>query len=284
MSTNKPVLLDGAVGTTLWEIADSCGVEKVPVWIYNIEHPEFVSQLHKRYIEAGAKIILSNTFGANPDTVKRASKLDIAEVVKAGVRIAKESVKGTDVKVCLSVGPLSQLMEPYGDLEEEEVEDQYRQQIGAGMEEKPDLILLQTFIDVEMMKVALRVAKSYDVPVFCSMSFEPVGKTIMGQSVKDVVEGLSPLKPDAIGLNCSLGPASAVPIIKQFREYTDLPLIFKPNAGKPISVGITGTVPYTAEQFAQEVAPALDFVSYIGGCCGCNDSFISTLKQQMTNA
>lgn len=277
----KITLLDGAVGTSLWELADAQGLERVPVWRYNIEHPELVYRLHELFIDAGAKIILANTFGANPDNVRRSSSYTVDEVVKTGVRIAKESVKGTDVKVSLSAGPLSQLMEPYGDLTEEDVIDAYTQQLGAGMAEEPDMIMLQTFIDLEMMKVALKVAKGFGVPVFCSLSFEKVGKTIMGQSVEDVVKGLSPLKPDAIGLNCSLGPKLAVPIIKQFKQYTDLPLLFKPNAGKPILSGLSEVVPYSPEQFAEEVSPSLEFVDYIGGCCGCNASFIKQLASVM---
>ena len=88
----KPVLLDGAVGTSLWEMAEANGVEKVPVWRYNLEHPEFVRALCERYVDAGAQIILANTFGANGPSVRRASEYKAAEVVAAGVRIAKEAL------------------------------------------------------------------------------------------------------------------------------------------------------------------------------------------------
>ena len=114
----KPVLLDGAVGTSLWEMAEANGVEKVPVWRYNLEHPDFVRALCERYVDAGAQIILANTFGANGPSVRRASEYKAAEVVAAGVRIAKEALAGKGRKVALSAGPLTQLVEPWGDMSE----------------------------------------------------------------------------------------------------------------------------------------------------------------------
>ena len=195
----KPVLLDGAVGTSLWEMAEANGVEKVPVWRYNLEHPEFVRALCERYVDAGA-----------------------------------------------------------------------------------DLILLQTFIDLHLMEIATRVAVRYGLPVFCAMTFEKVGKTMFGNSVQDVIDALTPLGIDAIGMNCSLGPDLALPVIREFAEKTDLPLLFKPNAGKPILAPDGSTVTdYDAETFVREVEPALDFVDYVGGCCGTNPEYIRLLGQRI---
>ena len=112
--------MDGAVGTTLWGIAEANGVAKEPVWKYNVEHPEFVTELTKRYVDAGCEIILANTFGANGPAVKRSSPYTAAEVVAAGVKAAKKVLDGTGVKLCLSLGPLMQLLEPNGDKEEDE--------------------------------------------------------------------------------------------------------------------------------------------------------------------
>lgn len=274
---SNPVLMDGAVGTSLWEKTEN----KVPVWRYNVENPGIVTELHKEYIEAGSKIILANTFGANSGAVGR-TDYSVEKIVREGVILAKDAVKGTDVKVALSVGPLSVLLEPYGDLEEEEAEAIFEEQIGSGMKEHPDLIFLQTFMDLHMMEVAVRVAKKYDVPVFSAMTFEKVGKTMMGQSVKDTVETLAPLGIDAIGMNCSLGPDLAVPIIKEFKNYTDLPLVFKPNAGKPIlSADGTATTAYSADIFVEDILPAVDLVTYIGGCCGSNASYIQALSKAL---
>lgn len=274
---NKAItLLDGAVGTSIWEKTE----DKLPVWIYNILKPDVVRELADEYVAAGSKIILANTFGANGPSVKRSSDFSVHEIVSTGVRIAKEATAGTDVKVALSIGPLTQMMEPYGDLTEEEVAEIYDEMLKAGMEEKPDLVMLQTFIDLEMLRVAAETAMKYGIPVFATMSFEKVGKTMFGNSVEDVIETLTEVGVSALGMNCSLGPDLALPIIKEFAEKTDLPLIFKPNAGKPIlsSDGSTES-PYTAAMFAEEIKPALPYVSYIGGCCGSNASYVKAIKK-----
>ena len=112
------------------------------------------------------------------------------------------------------------------------------------------------------------------------MTFEKSGKTMFGNSVQDTIDTLVPLGIDAVGLNCSLGPDLALPIIKEFAEKTTLPIVFKPNAGKPIlSADGSSSAAYTAEQFAKDVAPALEYVSYIGGCCGADATYVKELKK-----
>lgn len=266
------ILLDGAVGTSLWELADKAGINRDPVWKYNMEHPELVLELHKQMIESGAQIILANTFGANRPMVSRHSSYTVEAVVKKGVELAKKAAEGTDVKVAVACGPLSELLEPYGDLEEDEAEAIFKEQIGTGVKAGADMVMIQTFIDLEMMKIAARVAKSYNVPVFCTLSFEKVGKTMMGQSVEQVCRALEDIGVDAVGMNCSLGPEYALPVIEEFSRHTKLPLVFKPNAGMP---GQT-TDP---KHFAKTVAPAIEYVSYIGGCCNCNADYVKALKQ-----
>jgi len=272
------VLLDGAVGTSLWEKAQ----DKVPVWRYNVENPAIVRQLHREMADAGAKIILANTFGANGGAVAK-THYSVEQIVREGVRLCRETVDGR-AKVALAVGPLTGLLEPYGDISEDEAASLYAEMIGAGMQEHPDLIFLQTFIDLSMLKIAAACARKYDVPLFCSMSFERVGKTMMGNSVQDMVEELAPFCPDAVGLNCSLGPVLAIPVLRKFRACTDTPLIFKPNAGKPAAPGETAPE-YPAAQFAQEVLPAVEAgATYIGGCCGANASYIRTLRDALAKA
>lgn len=274
------LLLDGASGTHLWDMAEKQGFAKDPVWKYNVEHPELVKHLAEEYIAAGAQIIYTNTFGANGPSVARSSAYSVAEVVSAGVRIAREAAAGTGVKVALDVGPLSVLMEPYGDLTEEEAAEIFREQIGAGMTEHPDLIVLETFMDLEMLKVAAGVAVEYGVPVLCTMTFEARGRTMMGNRVENIAEELAELGVAAVGLNCSLGPVDALPIIREFAACTDLPLVFKPNAGKPV-LAEDGSVisPYSAEDFARDVEPVLELVTYLGGCCGSSPEYIRVLKQ-----
>ena len=278
----KITLLDGAVGTELWAKAEKNGWKKEPVWKYNIDHPEIVAELAREYADAGSDILLSNTFGANAPSVQKSSSYSVSEVVSAGVKIAKEAVGGRGIRVGLDAGPLSELMEPYGDLTEEEVAEIYAEMFEAGVGAGADLIFLETFIDLAMLRVAAEEAKKYGVPVFCSLSFERLGKTMMGNSPEDMIEELEPLGVDAVGMNCSLGPELAVPIIQKFAGKTSLPLLFKPNAGLPV-MKADGTVSteYSAKAFVDGIAPALDFVDYIGGCCGSAPSYIRELAERI---
>ena len=278
------ILMDGAMGTGLWAMAEARGLEKKPVWMYNIEQPDMVVALTRQYIAAGSQVVQANTFGANRPSVERSSSYAVSDVVSRGVLLAKEAVAGTDIRGALSVGPLSEMMEPFGDLTEEEVEEIYEEQIGAGARAGADLVALETFMDVEMMRVAATVAKRYGIPVLCSMTFDKRGRTMMGNTVGRVIDELEPLGIDAIGMNCSLGPAEAIPVIRAFSEGTDLPLVFKPNAGLPQLAEDGSTVSdYDAAAFVREVLPALEYrVNYLGGCCGTDPSYIRALRENLT--
>ena len=164
-------LLDGAVGTSLWAKAEARGIKKVPVWRYNIEHPELVTELAKDYAEAGAKIILANTFGANRIAVKR-TNYSVSQVVTEGVKLAKAAIAGADAKLALAAGPLTEFMEPYGDLEEEDVDEIYTEMFEAGIAAGAQCITIQTFMELEMMRVAATAAKRFSVSS-SAFSFSP---------------------------------------------------------------------------------------------------------------
>ena len=278
------VLLDGAVGTSLWAKSDG---DRSPVWQYNITKKDIIKELLSEYMEAGSEMVLTNTFGINRPIAERFG-YDIKEVIKNAIDIVNEAVEGKKtysgekVKTILSSGPLSQLLEPYGDLEEDECFAIYDEIIQAALPGKPDVIWFQTFMDLNMMEVAVKAADQYDIPIFCSLSFTEVGKTMFGNTPEDMIDTLSQYKNvEAIGLNCSVGPESAVGIIKDFHEHTDMPLIFKPNAGLPIT-GSNGNseVRFDVDTFVKDSLPALDYgVKYIGGCCGSDPSYIKALAK-----
>ena len=285
--TKKIVLMDGAVGTSLWEKAD----KKVPVWHYNIENPKIVAELEKEYLDAGAEIILANTFAANGVEVARDSSYTVEQVLSAAVRIAKDTINGK-AKVGLAIGPLTGLLKPYGKISHEEAKALFEEQIGSGMAEKPDVIYIQTFMDLEMLKIAVKAANYYDIPVLCSMSFQGANKkgvrakvahTMMGNTVADIINGLKDLRVDAVGLNCSLGPVDAMPVVAEFCAATDLPIIFKPNAGKPIADSNGNfSAAFDIETFANDVLPAAEAgATYIGGCCGANAAYIKRLGEKI---
>ena len=262
----KPILLDGAAGTTLWELAESAGIKRTAPWKYNIDHPERVLELHRRYMDAVCRMIQCNTFDANPPSVTRASSYTAEQVITAAVGLAKQATAGTDVRVYLSFGPLATLLEPYGTLKKQEVSTVYARMAEAGIAAGAEAVMLETFMDVEMMRLAAESCVGRGVPVICSMTFAKRRRTMMGDTVEKIVKTLSPLGIDGIGMNCSAGPVEALEIIRDFRSFTDLPLYFKPNSGMGEN--------YSAADFAREVSPALDFVSYIGGCCGTDAAYI----------
>ena len=272
MRRNDIVVLDGAMGTKLWEKAS----DKAPVWRYNITNPAIVSEVTREYVEAGAQVVQANTFGANRFAAQREG-YDVAELVSTAVRLAKAEA-GDRAKVGLDIGPLPVMMEPYGDLTEEEAAEAFREQIAPGVEAGADLIWFETFMDADMLRVAVETAAEFNLPILATMTFTEVGKTIMGHSVEYFVEAMEGLPVTALGINCSLGPEMAVPIIASFEKYTDLPLIFKPNAGKPVVVNGETKVEFDIDTFVNDCAPALEHnVKYIGGCCGSDPDYIRAL-------
>ena len=278
MEYHDIVLMDGASGTCLWEKAE----DKLPVWRYNIERPGIVSELAAEYADAGSRIIMTNTFGANRFAVKR-TDYSVRQVVSAAVGLAKDAV-GNRAQVALDIGPLPVLMEPYGDLTEEEAFELFDEQISAGIPEKPDLIVLETFMDADMLRIAAEAAAKHGLPIFAMMTFTEVGKTIMGHSVERFVETVKNLPVAAVGLNCSLGPEKGVSVIASFRQHTDLPLIFKPNAGKPILENGEERVQYDVDTFVADCMPALDHgVQYLGACCGSSPDYIRALARKIAN-
>jgi 5-methyltetrahydrofolate--homocysteine methyltransferase len=285
--SGKVVLMDGAVGTSLWEKTE----DKVPVWRYNIENPDIVRELHEEYIDAGAEIILANTFAANGSEVARASSYTVDQIVSTGVKIAKDTVRGR-AKVALSIGPLTGLLEPFGEIPIEKAKELFEEQIESGVKEAPDLIYIQTFFDLKMIEIAAEAADRAGLPILCSMSFmggskkkkkSKKARTIMGNTVKDIVASLSRFENVCgIGLNCSMGPVEALPIVKEFKEESDMPIVFKPNAGKP-ALGEDGLVSgFDIETFAEDVSQAADLgATYIGGCCGANAAYIKRLGERI---
>lgn len=282
---NNIILMDGATGTNLWQMAEEQDIPKIAVWHYNLEHPELVLKLQKEMVSIGTRLLMSNTFGANRIAVEK-SPYTVKEVVSAGVKIALEAAKGHDVEVGMAAGQLTCLMTKPGKkprpgrLTPEEVEDIYREMLTAGVEAGANSILLLTFMDLDMLKIAARIGKELGVRVYCSMTFEASGRTLMGNTVEQICNELGEIGVDAVGMNCSLGPDLAMPIIREFAEKTSLPLIFKPNAGMPkLSLDNVTSYDVTPEELAAQIRPALDFVTYLGGCCGTSlDHFRAIAK------
>ena len=273
-------LLDGANGTCLWAKTG----DKGPVWRYNKLFPDKVVELAGEFIDAGSDFVLSNTFSANRPSVEPFD-FSVEEIVREGVILAKEAAKDR-ARVLLDIGPLTGLLIPFGKIAKEEARETFAEMLKYGAMEKPDGIFLETFMDLEMLKIAAEEASKYDLPLLLSMSFTKYnpkkgGRTMFGNNPAQIAKTLAPFEPEAIGLNCSEGPEETLPIIKEFAEVTDLPLIYKPNAGMP---KVEGGSEVDFDDFAREVSKAADIptLKYIGGCCGSSPKYIEALAKMLT--
>ena len=266
------MLLDGGMGTMLQQAGLPLGVLPES---WNITHPEVVTGIHRQYVEAGSQVIYANTFGANPFKAA-GSGFALEEMISAGIRCAKEAA-GEEAQVALDVGPLGRLMEPLGPLRFEEAYDAFRRILVCGEAAGADRVIFETMSDLQEMRAAVLAAKENTaLPIWATMTFEASGRTFLGVTVPAMALTLSGLGVEAIGFNCSLGPAELLPMLRELRQWTDLPLILKPNAGLPDPV--TGAYPLQAAEFAalMQAAPALG-VRYMGGCCGTDPGFIREL-------
>jgi len=272
-----PELLDGAMGTMLQKSGMKPGT--VPETL-NITDPGKVAEVHRAYIRAGSRAIYANTFGANSLKLKDTG-YTVAEVVAAGVRIARECAKETGALAGLDVGPLGVMVEPLGSLPFETAVDLYKEVMKAGADAGADLIAIETMSDLTETRAAVIAAKeATDLPVFVTMSFDSTGRTFTGCTPASMARTMEGLGADAVGVNCSLGPREMVPIIREIRENTTLPVIAKPNAGLPDPV--TGAYSVDAAEFTaamQELAAAGAEIR--GGCCGTDPSFIEALAHSV---
>jgi len=268
-SMKKAILLDGAMGTELMK--RGVALPRFPEQV-NLTSPETVQAIHRDYIAAGSGVIYANTFGANP---LKARGADLSAVIAAGLGNARAAA-GKQARVALDVGPLGQLLEPWGELTEAAAAEAFRAVFAAG--ESADLVVLETFFDLTEITLALRAAKETlpDKPVFATMTFQAGGRTLTGVSVAEMAETLGRAGADAVGLNCSLGPAEALPLLRELKAHTDLPIIMKPNAGMPDP--LTGAYPLGPDAFAEAMVPILELgAGYVGGCCGTDPACIAAL-------
>ena len=276
MENQNVILLDGGMGTMLQAAGLPLG-ELPETW--NVTHPEKVISVQRGYAEAGSRILYANTFGANRHKIA-ASGYSVRELVSAGVRCAREAA-GPDRKVALDIGPIGQLMRPLGPLSFEEAYDTFREILIAGEEAGVDLAAFETFSDLQEVRAGVLAAKENTrLPVWVTMTFEASGRTFLGVTVPAMALTLTGLGVDALGFNCSLGPEELLPMVRELRAWTPLPLILKPNAGLPDPA--TGEYRLTPEAFAAKAVEALPLgVRMLGGCCGTTPAFISALRDRM---
>ena len=264
-------ILDGGMGTLLQAEGLKPGD---PPERMNMEAPEKVTAIHRAYVEAGARVIYTNTFGANRLKAERAG-YPAAELIAAGIRCARQA--GAPL-VALDIGPIGRMLEPTGTLPLEEAVGIFREQIRAGA--AADLIVFETMSDLAEVRAGLLAAREEapDKPVFVTMTFEERGRTFTGCPVSAFALTAEGLGADAVGVNCSLGPEELVPILEELSRWTTLPLIVKPNAGLPDPV--TGAYDFDPARFAACMERFADMGALmLGGCCGTTPAHIRALGE-----
>ena len=273
MKRKDLTLLDGGMGTMLQRAGLPIG-QSPERW--NVAFPERVTAVHRQYVEAGSRVLYTNTFGVNRFRAARCGAA-VEELIDAGVACAREAARGVDAEVALDVGPIGQLLAPLGTLSFQEAYDVFAQVMRRGQTAGADRIVIETMSDLYEVKAAVLAARECtDLPVWVTMTFGENGRTFTGVTVPAMALTLEGLGVEAMGFNCSVGPRELVALARELRRWTDKPIIFKPNAGLPNPA--TGGYDMTAEAFAAACSKALECgVTIFGGCCGTTPDYIAAL-------
>ena len=281
-----PLVCDCAMGTELQKLGLNAGEELGELWNLS-EDSVKVQSIHRANVEAGADLILTNTFGANPFKLAHYGVEDrLAEINRAGVRIAREVV-GADGFVAGDVGPSGEILEDWGGTRtKEEVYEGFRKQVLALAEGGADAIIVETMMDLEETKLAVSAAKEHiDLPVIASMAFSKVTngfKTLWGVRPADAVKELLSVGADIVGTNCGITIEDMVELIRQMRVVTDAPLIAQPNAGQPEVVEGRTLYRQTMQEMAGHVGVLREAgADIIGGCCGTTPEYILEVSRRI---
>ena len=277
---NKIHLADGAMGTMLQNMGLTPG-ESPDSWA--LRNPEAILTVHRGYVEAGAEMLTSCTFGANRIKLSHYGlEKEVFALNAAAVKIARQA-GGDRVRVGGNLGPTGKLIRPLGEMSFDAVFDVYAEQVVALTEAGVDYFIIQTMIDIQEMRAALLAAKQYGrVPVICQMTFESSGRTVTGTDPTTAAVTLESLGADMIGANCSLGPDQLLPVIEKMVAATSLPVTLRPNAGMPMLQNGRTIFPLSPEQFAAWVPRIVEAgVTAIGGCCGTTPAHIAAVREAL---
>jgi len=273
---------DGATGTNLLARGLPRGVA-AETWV--MEQPDKIMQLVSDFIEAGADIVLTCTFGASPlrleETELSGSSI---EVNRRAVEIARQAIQDRPVYLGASIGPTGRLLKPYGPLDEEDAFDAYAEQVTALEQAGVDLLVVETQFSLEEARAAVRACHAVgNLPVVCSFSFDRGTRTMMGVKPSQMASELAPLGVDLLGINCGRSLEENLQALKELRQATDLPIWFKPNAGMP-EIDENGQARYaiTPEEMASKVDDWLAAgAQVVGGCCGTTPEHLRAIARRV---
>lgn len=283
LQQKKILVSDGAWGTMLQEKglkAGDCPEE------WNISHPEAVKSIATAYKEAGANIVLTNSFGGSKFKLGSFGFEDRTEAFNRTAAQLSKQAAGSDVFVFASVGPTGHFLVPLGITTEEQMVDNFKIQIRGLTDGGADVILIETMTDLGEASAAVKAVREVcDLPVAVTMTFDKGNqgyRTMMGTSVEQAVETFVDLGVDILGTNCGNGIEQMVEIISEFRQYTDKYLIAHPNAGLPKLIHGKTVFEQTAEEIANLVPDLISAgANIIGGCCGTDPGHIEAIARKI---
>jgi 5-methyltetrahydrofolate--homocysteine methyltransferase len=283
MLKRRTVIFDGAMGTMLMEAGQAS--TRSPI-LLNAEQPVLVADIHKRYYEAGADVVISNTFGGNP--LKLAAdglEQQLEALNRRGVKLARQACPDGKF-VAGDMGPCGKMLKPLGDISPEEMQDNFFKQAGVLIDAGVDLITIETMYSLEEALAAVNgVREAGDILLLASMTFTHTKNgffTMMGESVTQCSAALEKAGADMIGANCTLNSRDIIELTEELRASTRKPILIQPNAGKPVTrKGVT----YYEQSPSEFAADALKIkaagADMIGGCCGTTPAFIQALKGEL---
>ena len=278
----SPILCDGAMGTELY--AKGIFINRSYDEL-NLSQPDLIRGIHHDYLQAGAEIIETNTFGANSFRLARHSLADkVRDINYAGARLAREAAKSFDVWVAGSVGPLDTRIELLGKTSYREAFDVFREQIAVLVEGGVDLLILETFGYLEEIHQAILAAREVapSLPLIAQVTIDEDGNCLDGSDPETFAPKLAEWGADVIGCNCSVGPVAMLEAMERVRSVSSLPLAAQPNAGIPRSVegrNIYLCSPEYMGSYARKFIAA--GVRVVGGCCGTSPDHIRTMKSAL---
>jgi len=281
---NRILFCDGGMGSLLQEAGLKPG-ELPGTW--NITHPEELVKIHKAYLEAGADIVTTNTFGVDRLKYNENTEFQLEPVIRAAVTNAKEAIRqsGKLAWIGLDMGPTGKLLKPMGDLAFEDCCAIYREVVEIGADAGADFVLIETMSDSYETKAAVLAAKEgCNLPVFVTVTFDERGKLLTGGSPASIVAMLEGLGVDVLGMNCGLGPVQMKEILKDILEVSSIPVMINPNAGLPRSENGKTVYDIDAAHFAKTEEEIVDMgARIVGGCCGTTPEHIRMVAERCRN-
>lgn len=281
LSSGRTLVSDGATGTNLQKMGLPVGAA-AETWV--LERPDAISDLNRSFIEAGADIILTCTFGATKMRLAASKMIEDYETINhRAVEITKAAADEFDVLVAGSIGPTGEMLEPMGTMTIEAAEADFRDQAKLLSDDGVDLIVIETQFDLNEAVAAVRGVRAADgdIPLVCSFSFDRGTRTMMGVKPEDFATTIGALDVDLLGINCGRSLEDNLACLAQLSEATDKPIWFKPNAGLP-GMDDDGLPTYaiTPEAMAAQVNDWLAAgARVIGGCCGTSPDHLAAIAR-----